>query len=97
WYIVQPVMGIILGGIVYLILAAGFVSVQALAAQGPTVTETMANPAVKAFHSVVACVAGFRQRFVYEMLDRIVQVLTPAPRTKAERKAEAEAEKQKTG
>ena len=97
WYIVQPVMGIILGGIVYLILAAGFVSVQALAAQGPTVTETMANPAVKAFHSVVACVAGFRQRFVFEMLDRIVQVLTPRPKTKAEREAEeAEAAGKKT-
>ena len=94
WYIVQPIMGIILGGIVYLILAAGFISVQVLAAQAPNVTETMANPAVKAFHSVVACVAGFRQRFVYEMLDRVVQVLTPRPKTKAEREAE-EAEKEK--
>lgn len=91
WYIVQPIMGIILGGIVYLIIAAGFISVQVLAAQAPTVSEAaqaMSNPAVKAFHSVVACVAGFRQRFVYEMLDRIVQVLTPRPKTKAEREAE---------
>ena len=94
-YIVQPIMGIILGGIVYLIIAAGFVSVQVLSAQGPTVTETMANPAVRAFHSLVACVAGFRQKFVYEMLDRIVQTLTPTPKTKAE--LEAEAEKEKTG
>jgi hypothetical protein len=95
WYIVQPIMGIILGGIVYLLLASGFMSVQVLASQAPTVTEVMANPAIKAFHSVVACIAGFRQRFVYEMLDRIVQVLTPKPKTKAER--EAEAAKEKTG
>jgi hypothetical protein len=97
WYIVQPIMGVILGGIVYLIIAAGFISIQVLAAQAPTFTEAaqaMANPAVKAFHSVVACVAGFRQKFVYEMLDKIVQVLTPQPKTKAEREAE---EKEKTG
>jgi hypothetical protein len=97
WYIVQPIMGVILGGIVYLIIAAGFISIQVLAAQAPTFAEAaqaMANPAVKAFHSVVACVAGFRQRFVYEMLDQIVQVLTPKPKTKAEREAE---EKEKVG
>ena len=98
WYIVQPIMGVILGGIVYLIIAAGFISIQVLAAQAPTFTEAaqaMANPAIKAFHSVVACVAGFRQRFVYEMLDRVVQVLTPQPKTKAELEAEKEKEKEK--
>jgi hypothetical protein len=97
WYIVQPIMGMILGGIVYLIIASGFISVQVLAGQATNLegaTQTMGNPAVKAFHSVVACVAGFRQRFVFEMLDRIVQVLTPHPKTKAEREAE---EKEKTG
>jgi len=98
WYIVQPIMGIILGGIVYLILATGFISVQVLA-QAPTAAsaaaEAMTNPAIKAFHSVVACIAGFRQRFVYEMLDRIVQALTPRPKTKTE--LEAEAAKEKTG
>lgn len=100
WYIVQPIMGVILGGIVYLIIAAGFISVQVLAAQAPTVSEAaqaMANPAVKSFHSVVACIAGFRQRFVFEMLDRVVQVLTPRPKTKAELEAEKEKEKEKTG
>lgn len=96
WYIVQPIMGIILGGIVYLIIAAGFMSVQMLGGQASTVGEaaqTMTSPVIKAFHSLVACVAGFRQRFVYEMLDRVVQVLTPQPKTKAEK----EAEKEKTG
>ncbi len=94
WYIVQPIMGLILGGIVYLVIAAGFLSVQVLTAQASTVTEAaqaMTTPAVKAFHSVVACVAGFRQRFVYEMLDRVVQVLTPKPKTKAELEEEAKA------
>jgi len=101
-YIVQPVMGIILGGIMYLIIAAGFISVQVLTAQAPTVeqaAQAMATPAVRAFHSVVACIAGFRNRFVYELLDKIVQVLTPTPKTKVEREAEEakkeEAEKEK--
>jgi hypothetical protein len=91
WYIVQPVMGMILGGIVYLIIASGFVSVQVLAGQAATfdqAAQTMSNPAIKAFHSAVAVVAGFRQRFVFELLDKIVQVLTPKPQTKAEREAE---------
>jgi hypothetical protein len=92
WYIVQPIMGVILGGIVYLIIAAGFISVQVLATQTTTsvgeATQTMANPAIKSFHSMVATLAGFRQRFVYEMLDRIVQVLTPRPKTREEREAE---------
>ncbi|HID62106.1 MAG TPA: hypothetical protein EYP49_05120 [Anaerolineae bacterium] len=91
WYIVQPIMGVILGGIVYLIIASGFISIQVLAAQATDVSQAaqaMANPAIKAFHSVVAIVAGFRQRFVYEMLDRLVQALTPKPKTKAEREAE---------
>jgi predicted phage tail protein len=94
-------MGIILGGIVYLIIASGFISIQVLTAQATDFSQAaqaMANPAIKAFHSVVACIAGFRQRFVYEMLDRIVQVLTPRPKTKAEREAEeAEEAAKKTG
>jgi hypothetical protein len=100
-YIVQPIMGIILGGIVYLLFAGGLTSIQVLAGQATGVSEaaqTMANPTIKAFHSVVAVVAGFRNRFVYEMLDKIVQALTPAPKTKAEREAEEkEKEKEKTG
>jgi hypothetical protein len=99
WYFVQPIMGVILGGIVYMIIGSGFMTVQVLAGQAATVgeaTQSMANPAVQAFHSVVACVAGFRQRFVYEMLDKIVQILTPAPKTRAEREAEI-AQKSETG
>jgi hypothetical protein len=105
WYIVQPIMGVILGGIVYLIIASGFMSVQVLAGQttglSGSAAQTMTSPAIKAFHSAVAVVSGFRQRFVYEMLDKIVQVLTPKPKTKAEREAEEkekkEEEKEKTG
>jgi hypothetical protein len=102
WYIVQPIMGVILGGIVYLIIGSGFMSVQVLAGQATDVSgaaQSMASPAIKAFHSVVACVAGFRQRFVYEMLDKVVQVLTPKPKTKAEREAEEKEkeEEEKTG
>jgi hypothetical protein len=27
----------------------------------------------------VACIAGFRQRFILEMIDRIIQTITPSP------------------
>jgi len=97
YYIVQPIMGFALGGIVYLIIAAGFVSIGMLTTQTASVSgtaQTMTGPITKAAYSAVAVVAGFRQRFVYEMLDRIVQVLTPQPKTKAEREAE-EFEKEK--
>ncbi len=76
WYIVQPIMGFALGGIVYLIIAAGFVSIQMLTGQTASVSgtaQTMTGPIIRAFYSAVAVVAGFRQRFVFEMIDRIVQ------------------------
>jgi hypothetical protein len=98
WYIVQPIMGVILGAIVYLFLASGFITTQVLTDQAATASdavEALSNPAMRAVHAVVAVVAGFRQRFVYEMLDRIVQALTPRPKTKTE--LQAEAAKEKTG
>ncbi len=73
WYLVQPVMGFVLGGIVYLIIATGF-----LALQGTPPTAEAAR-GVQMFPSLVAVLGGFRQKFVYELLERIIRVLTPTP------------------
>ncbi len=73
WYLVQPIMGIVLGGIVYLIIATGF-----LALQGSLPSAETAR-GVQMFPSLVAVLGGFRQKFVYELLDRIIRVLTPTP------------------
>ncbi len=73
WYLVQPIMGLVLGGIVYLIIATGF-----LALQGSVPTAEAAR-GVQMFPSLVAVLGGFRQKFVYELLDRIIRVLTPTP------------------
>ena len=71
WYLVQPIMGFVLGGIVYLIIGTGF-----LALQG-TVPNAESAIGVQLFPALVAVLGGFRQKFVYELLERIIRVLTP--------------------
>lgn len=71
WYLVQPIMGFVLGGIVYLIIGTGF-----LALQG-TVPNAEAAVGAQLFPALVAVLGGFRQKFVYELLERIIRVLTP--------------------
>lgn len=81
WYLVQPVMGFVLGGIVYLIIGTGFLALQGTA---PTVESARG---VQMFPALVAVLGGFRQKFVYELLERIIRVLTPS--TPKEEKGEA--------
>ena len=73
WYLVQPIMGVVLGGIVYLIITTGF-----LVLQGSVPTVESAR-GMQMFPSLVAVLGGFRQKFVYELLERIIRVLTPTP------------------
>jgi hypothetical protein len=82
WYLVQPIMGSVLGAIVYLIFASGFLSIQVITANVSieSVEASMSNSVVLALHWTVGWAAGFRQRFVYELIDRVVQLLTPKPR-----------------
>ena len=73
WYLVQPIMGVVLGGIVYLIITTGFLVLQG------TVPTTESARGLQMFPSLVAVLGGFRQKFVYELLERIIRVLTPTP------------------
>jgi hypothetical protein len=71
WYLVQPFQGLVLGIIVYLVVAAGFLAFQA------DITSPNASAAAKYFPWLIAGIAGIRQTFFYELLDRIIGVLNP--------------------
>jgi len=72
YYVVHPIMGVILGGIIYLIASAGFL------AMGAEVTR-LNEEQLRWLPALIACLAGFRQKFAYELLDRVMQVLGRRP------------------
>lgn len=72
WYLVQPLLGSMIGMIIYMIITVGFLTIQG--------TPTPNNPL---FMYLLAFIAGFRQRFFLELIDRIVQTFTPNPRSSA--------------
>ncbi len=72
YYVVHPIMGIVLGGIIYLVASAGFL------AMGADVTR-LNEEQLRWLPALIACLAGFRQKFAYELLDRIMQVLGRKP------------------
>ena len=82
WYVVQPVIGVVIGGLVYVIIGAGFFAALGQAtAGGPTILSL--------FPYAVASIAAFRQRFILEIVDRIIQFLTsPMGRNDGQRQAE---------
>jgi len=71
WYLVQPFQGMVLGIVVYLVIAAGFLAFQT------DISSANATKAARYLPWLVAAIAGIRQTFVYELLDRIVGVLNP--------------------
>jgi hypothetical protein len=69
WYIVQPVIGVIIGAAIYVLIGAGLINLIGQTASGE-------NVSLKLFPYAIAWVAGFRQRFILEVVDRFIQVLT---------------------
>ena len=74
WYTLQPISGLVLGGIVHVIVMTGFLSmsVQTSGTGGPTVQETQA---VQWFPALLAVAFGFRQNNFYALLDRIIRLI----------------------
>ena len=68
YYLVQPIMGFILGALIYFIVVAGYLVFRVSDSAADTVT---------ALGIVLGFVAGFRQRVVFEMIDRIVKKILP--------------------
>lgn len=71
WYLTQPLLGMVLGGIVYLIMASGFLVVQA------DLSQPDAALGAKLLPAAVAVVAGFRQTMVLDLIERVVKLLAP--------------------
>ena len=72
WYMVQPIMGLVLGGIVFLLMAGGL-----LVLQVDPLSTTNANTATRLLPYLLAVLAGFRQNFIYEQFDRLIALFTP--------------------
>jgi hypothetical protein len=71
WYITNPILGIALGGFIFLIIQAGFLSLTA----GET-TEGIKSATVI---YVMAWISGFKQNVVYEIVRRILDVFQIQP------------------
>ncbi len=74
WYLVQPLMGLVLGGITFLILTGGFLILQV------DISSDKASTGARLLPYLTAVLAGFRQNFVYEQLERLISLFTPSTR-----------------
>lgn len=71
WYYSQPVLGMVLGGIVFLIMGAGFLVVQVDLAGQDAALGARLMPAA------VAVIAGFRQTVVLDLIERAIALIAP--------------------
>lgn len=75
WYMVQPLMGVVLGGIIFLVLAGGFLILNV------SLSDTQTSEGARLLPYLAAVLAGFRQNFVYDQLERLISLFTPSNRT----------------
>ncbi len=75
WYIVQPVIGVIIGAAIYVLIGAGLINLIGQTASGE-------QTPLELFPYAIAWVAGFRQRFILEVVDRFIQFLTSSGQEK---------------
>lgn len=71
WYYSQPVLGMVLGGIVFLIMGSGFLVVQV------NLTAQDAALGARLLPAAIAVVAGFRQAMVLDLIERIIALIMP--------------------
>jgi hypothetical protein len=69
YYLVQPIMGFVLGAVTHLIITAGFLTFNNAAGALSPITTLV--------QLVIGFIAGFRQRVVYLMIDKLVQKIAP--------------------
>ena len=72
WYYSQPVLGMVLGGIVFLIMGAGFLVVQV------DLSGTDAALGARLLPAAIAVIAGFRQTVVLDLIERAIALIAPA-------------------
>ncbi len=71
WYTLQPISGIVMGGLIHVFVMTGFLSMSA--ATGEAVAQQ--RQAVQWFPALLAVIAGFRQNFVYALIDRVIELI----------------------
>ncbi len=75
-YLAHPIMGVILGGVVYFLFRAGFFALQAAQASfGNMGAVEQILTAQSPVLILISILAGFKQKFVYEMLDRVMRAI----------------------
>jgi len=72
WYVVQPILGLILGGVTFLIIYTGLLTFQA----SEPVTTALAKE-IQLFPCLVAFIAGFRPQFIFGLLTKIIKIINP--------------------
>ncbi len=72
WYYSQPVLGMVLGGFVFLVFSAGFLVVQI------DLNAENAAMGARLLPAAIAVVAGFRQNMVLDLVERIVSLIVPS-------------------
>lgn len=75
-YLVQPIMGFVLGAVIFFITSAGYLVFNPGAAAASSSPFFGSNQLV-AIQIILGFIAGFRQRVVYYMIDKIVQKISP--------------------
>jgi hypothetical protein len=74
WYTLQPISGLVLGGIIHVIVLTGFLSMFSQV-PGAEMSAAQESRAVQWFPALLAVVAGFRPNFVYALLSQIVELI----------------------
>ena len=74
WYVLQPISGLLIGGIVHLLILAGFLSMFSQVSGGG-VSADQENRAVLWFPALLALAFGFRQNFALALLDRVIELI----------------------
>jgi len=73
-YLVQPILGFVQGGVIYLIVGTGFLVINSITAQSP---DTYSG-AILSIQVVLGFWAGFRQHVVYDLANSIGRRLPTA-------------------
>lgn len=71
-YVVGPIKGALLGGIMFLIFGAGLLAATAATAT-PSTLES--NNAMTYLVYLAACLGGYKQEYVYERMDRLLRAI----------------------
>ena len=72
WYYSQPVLGMVLGGMVFLIMGAGFLIVQV------DLSGAEAALGARLLPAAVAVIVGFRQTVMLDLIERAIGLIAPA-------------------